>query len=166
MNKAVAEHSGEVPGAGVSGSADAGGPRTLDLRRLAIVGVIVAAVGGAFLYAGGWLSPHKLTPDRFIDTFEQINGVHPGFRRNHAKGVGVSGYFESNGRASRLSMAVVFRADRVPVLGRFALAGGTPDAADAVETTRSMALQFLLPDGEEWRTRVRLELLTESVIGT
>ncbi len=92
--------------------------------------------------------------------------MHPGFRRNHAKGVGVSGYFESNGRASRLSMAVVFRADRVPVLGRFALAGGTPDAADAVETTRSMALQFLLPDGEEWRTRVRLELLTESVIGT
>ena len=36
-----------------------------------------------------------------INTFEQVNGPHPGFRRNHAKGVCVSGYFESNGAGRR-----------------------------------------------------------------
>src|SRR6266478_5306734 len=49
------------------------------------------------------LSPDALTPARFIDRFEQIGGVHSGFRRNHAKGLGVSGFFESNGNGVRLS---------------------------------------------------------------
>ena len=67
----------------------------------------------------------QLTPARFTDGFEQVNGVHPGFRRNHAKGVGVSGFFESNGNGVRLSKAVVFPAGRVPVIGRFSLVGRT-----------------------------------------
>ncbi|HWY31921.1 MAG TPA: catalase family peroxidase, partial [Candidatus Acidoferrum sp.] len=68
------------------------------------------------------------------------------------KGVGVSGYFESNGEGVALSKAVVFRSGRVPVIGRFALAGGQPYQADAAHTVRSMALLFKLPNGEEWRT--------------
>ncbi|HEX4334305.1 MAG TPA: catalase family peroxidase [Polyangiaceae bacterium] len=106
----------------------------------------------SFLYVGGWFSPHALTPSRFVDTFEQVNGMHPGFRRNHAKGVGVSGTFESNGQGASLSKAVVFERGRIPVIGRFALAGGMPYAADAVKAVRSLALEFRLPDGEEWRT--------------
>jgi catalase len=125
---------------------------TNKLARLAVVGVIVLGVGIGFTSAGGWLSPHKLTPARFIDTFEQINGVHLGFRRNHAKGVCFRGTFESNGQGARLSKAVVFRPGKVPVVGRFALAGGMPYAADARQTVRSMALRFSLPNGEEWRT--------------
>ena len=120
--------------------------------RLAAVGVIVLAMGTGFAYAGGWFSPRQLTPARLIDTFEQINGVHPGFRRNHAKGVCVGGYFESNGQGARLSKAVVFQPGKVPVVGRFALAGGMPYAADAMQTVRSLALRFSLPNGEEWRT--------------
>jgi catalase len=120
--------------------------------RLSLVAAIVLAVGATFLYVGGWLSPRDLTPERFIDTFEQLNGAHPSFRRNHAKGVGVRGTFDSNGQGVRLSKAVVFRPGRVPVVGRFALAGGMPYQADALRTVRSMALQFSLPDGEEWRT--------------
>ena len=120
--------------------------------RLLPVGGILLAVVVAFAYDGGWLSPHALTPARFIDTFEAINGVHPSFRRNHAKGVCVSGTFESNGQGARLSKAVVFQPGRIPVVGRFALAGGMPYAPDAVSTVRSMALRFSLPNGEEWRT--------------
>jgi catalase len=116
------------------------------------VGIIVATVGGAFAYTGGWLTPHAFTPERFIDTFEQINGAHPGFRRNHAKGVCADGFFESNGAGARLSRAIVFQSGRVPVVGRFALAGGNPHQVDAVQTVRSMALRFALPNGEEWRT--------------
>ena len=67
------------------------------LARFALIGVALAAVAGTFAYLGGWLTPSELTPARFADTFEQIDGTNPGFRRNHAKGVGVSGFFESNG---------------------------------------------------------------------
>ena len=42
------------------------------------------------------LRPHELSPALMINTLEQNNGPHPGFRRIHAKGVGVTGYFESN----------------------------------------------------------------------
>ncbi|HEX2669723.1 MAG TPA: catalase family peroxidase [Polyangiaceae bacterium] len=120
--------------------------------RLALVGAIVLSVGAAFLYFGGWLSPHRLTPSRLVDTFESINGPHPGFRRNHAKGVSVSGYFEANGAGTRLSKASVFSQGRVPVVGRFALAGGMPYAPDGIATVRSLGLSFSLPNGEEWRT--------------
>jgi catalase len=120
--------------------------------RWVAVGAVVSAVGASFLYAGGWFSPRELTPARLVDTLEEVNGVHPGFRRNHAKGICARGFFESSGQGARLSRAVVFRPGRVAVVGRFALAGGMPYAADAVQTVRSMALLFRLPDREEWRT--------------
>ena len=69
------------------------------LARLALVGLILAAVAGTFAYLGGWLTPNALTPGRLTDAFEHVAGVNYGFRRNHAKGVGVSGVFESNGRS-------------------------------------------------------------------
>jgi catalase len=123
------------------------------IARTSMVAAVVGGVAALFAYTGGWLTPHALTPTRMIDTFEQVNGPHPGFRRNHAKGVGVSGYFESNGQGAALSKADVFASGRrVPVIGRFALAGGQPYQADAPHTVRSMALLFQLPDGEEWRT--------------
>ena len=122
------------------------------LARFALIGVALAAVAGTFAYLGGWFTPNELTPARFVDGFEQVNGVHPGFRRNHAKGVGVSGFFESNGNGVRLSKAVVFRPGRVPVIGRFSLGGGQPYAADTPDAVRGLGLQFSLPDGELWRT--------------
>jgi catalase len=105
-----------------------------------------------FLYAGGWFTPHVLTPSALVDTFEKVNGEHPGFRRNHSKGVCIRGYFESNGQGASLSKALVFLPGRTPVIGRFALAGGQPYATDAAHTVRSMALLFKQRDGEEWRT--------------
>src|SRR4051794_8685596 len=83
--------------------------RDSTLARFALIGVALAAVVGGFAYLGGWFSPNALTPGRFTDAFEQVDGLHPGFRRNHARGVGVSGFFESNGNGARLSEAAVFR---------------------------------------------------------
>ena len=119
---------------------------------MTLIGVALAAVAGTFAYLGGWLTPNALTPARFTDAFEEVNGVHPGFRRNHAKGVGVSGFFESNGNGVRISKAAVFRPGRVPVLGRFSLGGGQPYAPDTASAVRGLGLQFSLPDGELWRT--------------
>src|SRR2546421_11426252 len=122
------------------------------LARLALIGVALAVVAGAFANLGCWFTPTSLTPARFADAFERVDGVHPGFRRNHAKGVGVSGFFESNGNGVRFSKAVVFRPGRLPVVGRFSLSGGQPDVADSADAVRGLGLQFSLPDGEVWRT--------------
>jgi catalase len=125
--------------------------RTSLIMRFTAIGVVITGIAGLFAYAGGWLTPRALTPASMINTFEQVNGAHPGFRRNHAKGVCFAGYFASNGSGVALSKASVFLPGRVPVIGRFALAGGQPYAADAAHTVRSMAILFKLPGGEEWR---------------
>src|SRR5882672_11201470 len=122
------------------------------LARFALIGIALAAVAGTFAYLGGWFTPNELTPARVTDGFEQVNGVHPGLGRNQAKGVGVSGFFESNWNGVRLSEAVVFRPGRVPVIGRFSLGGGQPYVADTPDAVRGLGLQFSLADGELWRT--------------
>ncbi|HTV58229.1 MAG TPA: catalase family peroxidase [Verrucomicrobiae bacterium] len=137
----------------VVGEGRPGDPRTGEMwGRLAAVGVILLGVVGTFLCLGGWLTPHELTARRFTNGFEEVNGIHSGFRRNHAKGVGISGYFDSNGNGAKYSKAIVFRPGRVPVIGRFSLGGGDPYMADSPEAVRAMALEFNLADGEQWRT--------------
>jgi catalase len=115
------------------------------------IGAVITGVAGLFAYAAGWLRPHALTPARIADTFELVSGPHPGVRRNHAKGVCVSGHFDSNGQGVALSKASIFQLGRTPVIGRFSLSGGQPYAADAPDTVRGMAILFKLRDGEEWR---------------
>jgi catalase len=125
-------------------------PRSM--MSLAIIGIMVVSIIGAFASVAGWLSPGRLTPPRFVDGFEAVNGVHSGFRRNHAKGLCVSGYFEGNGQGSRLSKATVFEARRSDVVGRFSLAGGQPYAMDGPAAVRGFGLRFGPRDGQEWRT--------------
>ncbi|ONG51094.1 catalase [Pseudoroseomonas deserti] len=122
------------------------------LLRLAGIGAVLAAAAGGFAYAGGWLTPDRLSPARLVGQLEANAGPHPGFRRNHAKGVCVTGRFASSGAGQEWSRATVFRPGTVPVLGRFALPGGNPAAPDAAVPVRSMALQLTSPDGAVWRT--------------
>ena len=121
------------------------------LPLAAIVGAGVLLTSG-YAYAAGWLTPKRLTPERIVDTFQANAGEHPGFRRNHAKGVCVTGYFDGSGAASAYSVARVFDRVRVPVVGRFAVPGGNPAVPDTAGPVRSLALQFKLPNGEQWRT--------------
>ena len=121
--------------------------------RWAVIGLAVVVLAGAFAHVAGWLTPQRLSSRRLVDTLQEGGGVHPGFRRNHAKGVCVAGYFESNGEAASYSTASVFAAgSRTPVVGRFALPGGNPYAPDSSVPIRSFALRFALPHGEQWRT--------------
>jgi catalase len=122
------------------------------MARFGIIGAVLLSVAGAFAYTGGWLSPNRLTQARAMAMFEQAGGRHPGFRRNHAKGVCVTGWFESNGQAVALSKAAVFKPGRIPIVGRFAISGDMAFQADKPATVRSMALRFMLPGVEEWRT--------------
>ncbi|MFK3705455.1 catalase family peroxidase [Klebsiella sp. NPDC088457] len=120
--------------------------------RLLLVAIIPLAVIALFLWAGGWLTPHRFTSDKLVTVLQQSGGEHPGFRRNHAKGVCVVGRFISNGHASSLSRAALFAPGETPVTGRFAIAGGNPDAPDYAVPVRSMALEFRQQNGEQWRT--------------
>jgi catalase len=122
------------------------------LGRLAAIGLIVVAAAALFAYTGGWFSPERHTQDRFMDAFEAHDGKHPGFRRNHAKGLCVTGWFDAAADAASLSRAAIFHLQRVPIVGRFALAGGVPFAADEATQVRSMALRFMPLGFQEWRT--------------
>jgi catalase len=57
-----------------------------------------------------------------------------------------------NGHGVALCKAAVFLPGRLPVIGRFSLAGGRPYVGDSPDTTRGLTILFELPEGEEWRT--------------
>jgi catalase len=120
--------------------------------RLALIALVLLMIVLAFGYVGGWLTPHRLTAQRLVDQLQANAGVFPGYRRNHAKGVCVTGYFDSNGQAQTFSVAQVFAPGRTPVVGRFAVPGGSPYAPDSSVPIRSMALRFTQANGQQWRT--------------
>ncbi len=120
--------------------------------RLSAIGAVTVVIAAALAYTGGYFSPERITPNRVVDVLEHNNGEHPGFRRNHPKGICVTGYFESNGAAAELSSAEVFSATRTPVQGRFSLPTGSPYSPDSAAPLRSMALRFQQANGQQWRT--------------
>jgi catalase len=131
--------------------------RALSRRRvllgMAAVGGFLVVDIGAVLYTGGWVAAgNRLTRQVFIDGFRLVNGPQLGFRKNHAKGVAVAGYFDSNGNGREITTADVFQPGRTPVEGRFSLAGGNAHQADTAGAARGLGLAFGYPGGQQWRT--------------
>jgi catalase len=122
------------------------------LRGAAAVGAFLAADALAFLTAFTWIGPKHLTPQAFLSAFNKAFGRHHGYRTNHAKGVSVTGWFDSNGNGRELSKAAVFAPGRTPVIGRFSAAGGNPHTADAAAAGRGLGLAFGFPGAQQWRT--------------
>jgi catalase len=122
------------------------------LRGAAVVGAFLAVDAAALLTAINWIGPSRLTPQAFLDAFNKAFGRHPGFRTNHAKGVSVAGWFDSNGNGKELSTAAVFAPGRTPVVGRFSGAGGNPNAGDSPAAGRGLGLVFGFPGRQQWRT--------------
>jgi catalase len=120
----------------------------------ALAVVALGSFAGAYAITHGFagLLGGQPSATQIIDRFESVSGKHAGFRRNHAKGVCVSGYFESNGNAAPLSRASVFAAGRSQVVGRLSIGGGNPSQADGASNVRSLALRIVTPNGAEWRT--------------
>lgn len=123
------------------------------LGRWALIFAAVAGSAAAFGYVGGWLAPDRLGPAKVVDVLQASGGgVHPGYRRNHAKGICVAGHFDASGALAAYSSSPLFGSGRTPVVGRFAVPGGNPYAPDSSVPIRSFALRFDLADGEQWRT--------------
>ncbi|WP_330233542.1 catalase family peroxidase [Nocardia sp. NBC_00508] len=131
--------------------------RSLQLNRRTLLGsAAVAALGaagiGGFLFTESVIGPWRLTARRLVDRLQDTaGGTFPGCRRNHAKGVAVAGYFDSNGNGVELSKASVFRPGRYRLDGRFSLAGGNPHMPDVPAAPRGLGLRLFLPGGEQWR---------------
>jgi catalase len=123
------------------------------LLGLGAVGAFLAVDLGAVAYANRWVAAGTtLTRDKFMAGFQSVFGPHPGFRRNHAKGVAVVGYFDANGKGRELSRAAVLGAGRSPVTGRFSLSGGNPFMTDAPGAARGLGLAIGFPGSGQWRT--------------
>lgn len=100
------------------------------------------------------LSAHAQTTvaEGQVTALENLFGKHSGARRSQAKGVCASGYFVGNTVGRSLSSASVFNGDKHPVVARFSVGGGNPKASDKSKSVRGLALQFMLPKGEQWLT--------------
>jgi catalase len=122
------------------------------LVRLGAIGILLLALMFALAYTGGLLTPGRPTPARFMAAFRDVDGAHPGFRRNHAKGVCVTGWFDAAAEIGAFSKAAILHQQHVPVVARFAEAGGMPFLGDKPENVRSLAVRFIPGDGTEWRT--------------
>ena len=116
-------------------------------------------IGLAIAFAGLGVTLLPLTslaqdsaPEAQVNALEGVAGKQPGFRRSQAKGVCASGYFVGNAAGRDLSSASVFSGEKVPVVARFSVAGGNPQASDRGKTARGMALRMRASNGEEWLT--------------
>lgn len=89
-------------------------------------------------------------PNDLINQFEATFGKFEGFRRSGAKGICATGDFLGSKDARALSVSSAFSGKPVPVVVRFSVGGANPKAPDNTKTQRNLALQFDLPNGEQW----------------
>jgi hypothetical protein len=95
-----------------------------------MIGVAVLIVVECFAFVGGWLSPGRLTQERMIDGFEEVNGVSPRISPQPRQGRLHRRSLRQQREGVRLSKAAVFRPGQTPVIRRLSLAGGQPYMPD------------------------------------
>ena len=110
----------------------------------------VAATAVAFGASVLAQSPAPVDPSAFVNQFEATFGKFEGYRRSGAKGICATGEFVGNSDGRALSSASAFSGSPIPVVVRFSVGGANPKVADNGKSQRNMALQFNLPNGEQW----------------
>jgi catalase len=87
-------------------------------------------------------------PTQIVDLANKVDGVHPGYRAFHAKGVVVEGSFKALPEAARLSRATLFNGGTIPVTARFSDGSGMPTVPDGSPAMpRGIAIKYHLPGG-------------------
>ncbi len=90
----------------------------------------------------------SVSAEQVVAAMEKLNGTVAGQRRNHILGICIAGSFTGDKQAQAYSKSALFSGNPIPVIGRFSLAGGNPNAPDSAKSPRGMALQFQLPDSK------------------
>jgi catalase len=89
-------------------------------------------------------------PTQIVDLANKTDGVHPGFRAFHAKGVVVEGSFKASAEAARLSSAALFNGRSIPVTARFSDGSGMPTVPDGSPAMpRGIAIRYHQPGGHD-----------------
>ena len=89
-------------------------------------------------------------PTQIVDLANKVDGVHPGFRAFHAKGVVVEGSFKASPEAARLSRATLFNGSTIAVTARFSDGSGMPNVPDGSPAMpRGIAIKYHLPGGPD-----------------
>jgi catalase len=84
---------------------------------------------------------------QLLDAFDQLQGLHPGFRPAHAKGLMCSGVFTPSAEASKLTRAPHANSPSTPVTVRYSDETGLPNIPDndpAHSGPRGIAIRFHL----------------------
>ncbi len=84
-----------------------------------------------------------------LHALDTINGVHPGYRPAHAKGIMLSGVFTPSSGAASLTRAPHAQRPSTPVTLRYSDAAGIPTVADNAPnggSPRGIAIRFHLAD--------------------
>src|SRR3984885_8626561 len=89
-------------------------------------------------------------PTQIVDLANKVDGVHPGVRAFHAKGVVGEGSFKKAGEAARLSSATLFSGKSIPLTARFSDGSGMPTVPDGSPAMpRGIAIKYHLPGGAD-----------------
>jgi catalase len=86
---------------------------------------------------------------QLLDAFDQLQGVHPGFRPAHAKGLMCSGQFVPSAEAAKLTRAPHASRPATPVTVRYSDSTGLPTIPDndpARSGPRGIAIRFHLDE--------------------
>ena len=87
---------------------------------------------------------------QIVDLANKVDGVHPGYRAFHAKGLVVEGSFKASADAARLSSAVLFSGKTIPVTARFSDGSGMPTVPDGSPAMpRGIAIKYHLAGGAD-----------------
>jgi catalase len=85
---------------------------------------------------------------QLLDAFDQLQGVHPGFRPAHAKGLMCSGTFVPSAEAAKLTRAPHANRPSTPVTVRYSDSTGLPNIPDndPHSSPKGIAIRFHLDD--------------------
>jgi catalase len=118
-------------------------------KSTCVAALAVFLINPTFAVAQTAPAAQKSLPEQEVDALAAVNGVHPGARVNHAKGVIVKGTFTPSKAAASVTQAAHFQKQKtpIPVTVRFSDGSGVPTIPDTAEIPRGMAIKFTLPAG-------------------
>jgi catalase len=106
--------------------------------------------GSLLLASAAAIADNTPLPIQIVDLANEVDGVHPGFRAFHAKGVVVEGSFKASAEAARLSHAALFNGSTIRVTARFSDGAGVPTVPDGSPAMpRGIAIKYHLPGGAD-----------------
>jgi len=111
-------------------------------------GTVASGPSGAERMPTGTLA-NPVLAQQLLDAFDQLQGVHPGFRPAHAKGLMCSGVFTPSPAAAKLTRAPHANKPSTPVTVRYSDSTGLPNIPDndpARSGPRGIAIRFQLAD--------------------